>query len=383
MQPHETAVAKSGRAVVEEGMKPIQFSIFLWLLFVSLPAFLTEAGAVEGRLLSALRPDEALVLCGETAPMEASRIKERFEKEMLVALGNRPQVILWLKRSTRYFPYIERVLAENGLPDDLKYLAVAESALRMHAGSSKGAMGVWQMMPQTARKYGLEVSSRFDERRNIYLATPAAIAYLKDLYTRFDSWTLALAAYNMGEEGLEAEILEQGVDDYFRLYLSIETQRFIFRILAIKQIMGAPDQFGFDLAPDDYYAPETFSTVVVTSVGDLPLRLVARAAETDFTVIKELNPEIRGHYLAKGIRPVNIPEGGEKGFPKRLARLVEEEAGNMEKRIYVVKAGDNLSIIAEKFEVPLASLLIWNRIDKSRVIHPGQELVIAPPAKKD
>jgi hypothetical protein len=360
-------------------MKPIQFLFVLWFLFISLPSWLSQAMA-EDQLLSALRPEVPLALCGETVPMEESRVKERFEKEMLVALGNRPQVILWLKRSTRYFPYLEQVLAENGLPDDLKYLAVAESALRMHAGSSKGALGVWQLMPQTARKYGLEVNSRFDERRNIYLATPAAMAYLKELYARFGSWALALAAYNMGEEGLEAEILEQETDDYYRLYLSIETQRFVFRILTIKQIMGDPSQYGFDLAPGDYYPPETFRAVVVTAAGDLPLRLIARAADTDFMTIKALNPEIRGHYLAEGVRPVNIPHGREEGFSKRLARLVAEESENLSGRIYIVKAGDNLSTIAEKFKVPLASLLIWNRIDSSRVIQPGQELVISPPA---
>ncbi len=312
--------------------------------------------------------------------MEDRRVAERFEREMLLALGDRPQVILWLKRSTRYFPHIEKVLGENELPDDLKFLAVAESALRMHVGSSKGAMGVWQMMPQTARKYDLEVNSRFDERRNIYLSTPAAVAYLKDLYTRFGSWALALAAYNMGEEGLEAEILEQETDDYYRLYLSLETQRFIFRILAAKLIMESPGQYGFDLSPEDYYGPETFSTVEVTATGELPLRLIARAAETDFLTIKELNPELRGHYFAQGIRPVNIPKGSGAEFQMRLTRLVEAEAWNLEKRIYVVEKGDNLSMIAEKFQVPLAALLIWNRIGIRDVIHPGQELVISPPA---
>jgi len=336
------------------------------------------ARETEDVLLSALWPATPLALCGEAIPLEDPRVVERFEKEMLVTLGERPQVILWLKRATRYFPYLEKTLRENGLPDDLKYLAVAESALRMHAGSSKGAIGVWQMMPQTARKYGLEVSSRIDERRNIYISTPAAMVYLKDLHTRFGSWALALAAYNMGEEGLEAEILEQGTDDYYRLYLSLETQRFIFRILAAKLIMEAPRQYGFDLSPGDYYMPETFSTVEVTAAGELPLRLIAQAAGTDFMGIKELNPEIRGHYLAEGGRLVNIPEAGAAGFQKRLARLVEAEARNLRARIYIVKEGDNLSRIAEKFQVPLAALLIWNRIDSSRVIHPGQELVISP-----
>jgi hypothetical protein len=323
-----------------------------------------------------------VALCGEAVPIADPEVVERFEKEILVSMENRAQVILWLKRSTRYFPYIEQVLKENNLPGDIKYLAVAESALRIHAGSSKGAMGVWQLMPETARKYGLEVSGRFDERRNIYLSTPAAVAYLKDLYARFGSWTLALAAYNMGEEGLEAEILEQGTDDYYRLYLSIETRRFIFRILAVKQIMEAPRQHGFDFSSADYYGPVSFETVEVTAAGDLPLRLLAQAAKTDFLAIKELNPEIRGHYLAAGTRLVNVPKDGVWGFQKRLARLVEAEAGSLEGRVYIVKEGDNLSIIAEKFEVPLAALLIWNRIDNNRVIHPGQELVISPPEKE-
>ncbi len=330
-------------------------------------------------LLSALKFKAPMTLCGETVPLDDRQVVERFEKEMLVTLGNRPQVILWLKRSTRYFPFIEKMLRDEGIPDDIKYLAVAESALRLQVGSSKGAMGVWQLLPQTARKYGLVVDGRYDERRNIYLSTPAALAYLKDLYTEFGSWTLALAAYNMGEEGLEAEIMEQETRDYYRLYLYTETQRFVFRILAIKRIFEAPGRYGFNLSPEDFYPPETFKTVEVTATGDLPLRLIASAAGTDFLTIKELNPEVRGHYLAPGSRRINIPEGGKDGFQKRLAALIEAEDSNSKNRIYVVKEGDNLSVIAEKFQVPLAALLIWNRIGTDKVIHPGEQLVIAPP----
>jgi peptidoglycan lytic transglycosylase D len=211
-------------------------TIVLFLLSLSWTALTPGSAAAQERvdvLLRALTLEPSVSLCGEPVPVEDPRVVERFEKEMLVSLGNRPQVILWLKRSTRYFPYIERMLRENDLPEDIKYLAIAESALRMHAGSRKGAMGVWQLMPQTARKYGLVVDRNFDERRNLYLSTPAVMAYLKDLFDRFGSWSLSLAAYNMGEEGLAAEILEQGITDYYRLYLSLETQRFIFRILAI------------------------------------------------------------------------------------------------------------------------------------------------------
>jgi hypothetical protein len=289
-------------------------------------------------------------------------------------------VILWLKRTTRYFPYIEQVLRDTGLPDDIKYLAIAESALRIHAGSPKGAMGVWQLMPQTARKYGLVVDTNFDERRNLFLSTTAAVTYLKALYDRFASWSLSLAAYNMGEAGLEAEILEQGVTNYYQLYLPLETQRFLFRILAIKHIVEAPHTHGFALSPDDYYAPETFSTVQVDAFTDLPLRLIARAAKTDFKTIKDFNPEIRGHYLAAGSRAINIPGDGETGFRDRLAALIQADTKIRNQRIYVVQGGDSLSGIAKKFEVPIAALLIWNRINLNKVIHPGQRLVILPAA---
>jgi hypothetical protein len=250
----------------------------------------------------------------------------------------------------------------------------------MHAGSPKGAMGVWQLMPQTARKFGLVVDGNFDERRNLFLSTPAAAAYLKALHRRFGSWSLSLAAYNMGEEGLEAEILEQGISDYYRLYLPLETQRFVLRILAIKRIVEAPGKHGFSLAPVDFYPPVTVSTARVNAFTDLPLRLIADAARTDFKTIKDFNPEIRGHYLAAGARSVNIPQNGESGFQERLAELIETDADNRNQRVYVVRKGDSLSGIARKFDVPVAALLIWNRIGINRVIHPGQRLVVFPAA---
>jgi len=144
----------------------------------------TAAEARADVLLQSLTLETPVSLCGEPVPVEDPRVVERFEKEMLVSLGNRAQVILWLKRSTRFFPYILKRLEENGLPEDVKYLAIAESALRMHAGSRKGAMGVWQLMPQTARKYGLVVDGNFDERRNLFLSTPAAVNYLIALHER-------------------------------------------------------------------------------------------------------------------------------------------------------------------------------------------------------
>ena len=361
--------------------------IFYFFVFQALLALIFCSSALGGAsgpisplpsLISSLDLAAPHVFCGEPVPIDNREVKERFEKEFLLSLWNRPQVVLWLKRSKRYLPYIEKMLKKNGLPDDLKYLAVAESALRPHAGSKKGAMGFWQFMRQTGRKHGLTINSRIDERRNLFASTGAAIRYFKDLHEEFGSWTLAAAAYNMGEKGLMSEILEQQTDDYYQLYLPLETQRFLFRILSIKIILSEPEKFGFKLQKDDYYRPLAFDKVRIKSVGEVPIRIVAEAAKTHFKVIKDLNPEIRGHYLASGTHEILVPKGASTGFQKRLKLLVKRFSLAQNERIYVVRKGDNLSSIAEKFNIPLAALFIWNRIDPKQPIHPGDRIIVRP-----
>ncbi|MBW2035566.1 MAG: lytic transglycosylase domain-containing protein [Deltaproteobacteria bacterium] len=178
-------------------------------------------------MVSSVKNMDTLSFCGERVPLENRDVKERFEKELLLSIWDRPQVILWLKRSRRYLPYIERMLRENHMPEDLKYIAIAESVLRPHSGSRKGAVGFWQFLPDTGQKYGLIINKNIDERRNIFASTQAAIKYFKALYQSMGAWTLVAAAYNMGEEGLQAEIMVQHTRDYYRLYLPLETQRFI------------------------------------------------------------------------------------------------------------------------------------------------------------
>jgi hypothetical protein len=152
-------------------------------------------------MMSALSITTPLEFCGEPVPLEIQEVRERIEKELLLSLWHRPQVILWLKRSRRYMPHIEEVLRSQGMPDDLKYVAIAESALRPHARSRKGAVGFWQFMTYTGQQYDLIIDRRIDERRNIFASTRAAIRYLSDLYDTFGSWALAAAAYNMGKRG--------------------------------------------------------------------------------------------------------------------------------------------------------------------------------------
>ena len=339
------------------------------------------AGDVNGMaeiptLVSALRIETSLEFCGEKVPIEDQEIRERFEKDLLLALWDRPQVILWLKRAPRYLPYIEQMLKDSGLPGDLKYMAVAESALRPHAGSSRGAIGFWQFTPATGRKYGLVIDEYRDERRNVFAATVAAIRYLKQLYEDLGSWTLAAAAYNMGEEGLMAEMLAQGTQDYYRLYLPLETQRYIFRILSVKLILSDPLTYGFTLTEKETYPPLSFDQVEVDCPEEIPIRIVAEAGNTHFKAVKDLNPELRGHYLARGKHTILIPKGGATDFQDRFRVLQEAYSANRKEKIYVVKPGDNLSVIADKFGVPLAALIIWNRIDLNHPIHPGDRLVV-------
>lgn len=323
-----------------------------------------------------LKTDGPLTLFGEKVPLEVPQVRERFEKELLLAAWDRPQALLWLKRSTRFMPFVAAALKKRRMPADLRFLAVAESALRPHVGSPKGALGFWQLLPDTGRRYGLVVDGSFDERRNVIFSTRAALDYLQDLHNRLGSWTLAAAAYNMGEEGLEAEMLEQDGADFYDLYLPLETQRFIFRILAAKLILSDPKRFGFHLAAEDYYAPVASASIQIDAFEEVPLRLIAAAAKASFKTIKDLNPEIRGHYLAAGSRTVQIPPTGQKGFAQRYQALLDTHRKDRQQRIYVVRAGDNLTTIAAKFNVPLAALLIWNRLDLNRTLQPGDRLVI-------
>jgi len=327
-------------------------------------------------LISNIRISEPLDFCGEPVELDKREVRERMEKELLLALWDRPQVVLWIKRSSRYMPLIEKMLRKKNMPDDLKYVAIAESALRPHAGSAKGAMGFWQFMEATGQKYGLKVDSEKDERRNIFKSTEAAIAYFKELYDTLGSWTLSAAAYNMGEQGLLAEILAQKSNNYYDLYLPLETQRYLFRIISAKLILSDPEKYRFKFTKEDLYPPIQFDSIKLECCQETPIFVIAQAANTSFKVIKDLNPEIRGHYVAVGTHTMLIPKGSAKAFRSRFKTFIDQWLSDKRERVYVVKEGDNLSTIAERFNIPLPALMIWNRLDKKTHIHPGDRLNI-------
>lgn len=327
--------------------------------------------------LSSFRLPESLTLAGQAVPLDRWDVAERLEREFYLALAQPAHVVLWLKRSARYFPYIEERLRAAGLPEDLKYVAVAESALRPRAYSWAHASGIWQFIPDTGRRYGLRVTRAWDERRDPERSTSAAIAYLRDLHARFRDWPLALAAYNAGEQRVAAALQAQGVSQYYQLVLPTETERYVFRILAAKLILEAPDHYGFDIALEERYAPLATDVVTVPVTGYLGVRELATAAGSFYREIKALNPAIMDDRLPEGRYDVRVPQGAEEALGARLPELRRVMAARGVHRVqYRVKTGDTLARIAQRFGVSIAALRSWNRSARRSHIFPGDVLVI-------
>ena len=229
-----------------------------------------EAPGQPNRIFRSFDLPETVDFAGEPLPIHLDDVQERLMRELLVNAYWHSSTILNLLNGPRFFEVIEPILAKHGIPDDFKYLAVAESNLR-NVTSPAGARGVWQFMPATGRQFGMEVNNDIDERNNLIMSTEAACQYLKTLYRQFNSWTLAAAAYNRGENGLRREIGQQRADSYYDLNLNEETMRYVFRIVAIKKIYENPEYYGFHIDESHYFAPLTnYRTLEVTrSIDDL------------------------------------------------------------------------------------------------------------------
>ena len=238
---------------------------------------------------------EALELAGEVVPMNGFGVRESLDRELIVNTYRHSSTILYLKKSTRWFPVIEEILKEEGVPNDFKYLAVIESGLSQVV-SPAGASGFWQFMKKTAPEYGLEVSASVDERYDVEKSTRAACQYLKESYTRFGSWSLAAASYNMGQYGVEKRLEEQSVDNYWALHLNSETGRYVYRMLAIKEVMSSPVKYGFHISPENLYLPhevrELEVSANISNLNDFALENGSNLKE-----LKALNPWLRKGYL--------------------------------------------------------------------------------------
>lgn len=236
-----------------------------------------------------------ITFCEENVPIDIYWVKEGIEKELIIHCYQHSKTIQTFKRSTRFFPEIDKILQEEGVPLDMKYLCVAESNLENVVSPAK-ASGYWQFMDPTGRSYGLEINAFVDERYHIEKSTRAACSYLKALKQKFGSWTLAAAAYNMGENGLQRNISEQGISSYWDLYLNTETSRYLSRIISYKLMFEDRNQYDIQIKHSEYYQPIPYKEITVdTSISNL--MDFAKSQNILYRELKELNPWLRSKEL--------------------------------------------------------------------------------------
>lgn len=248
----------------------------------------------------ALKVPHQIKFAGENVPLDDPDIHERLDRELLVNTYWQSNALLLIKRAHKYFPLIEPILKEEGVPEDFKYLAVAESGLTQVV-SPAGATGFWQILSQTGREYGLEINSNVDERYHIEKSTQAACQYLKKAKEKFGTWSLAAASYNRGMSGISRQMERQKTDNYYDLLLNEETRRYVFRILAIKTIMTDPSDYGYHYKKEDLY--ELIPTKIVevdTVISDFAD--FAKNYNLSYKTFKNYNTWLRDTHLNNASR---------------------------------------------------------------------------------
>jgi membrane-bound lytic murein transglycosylase D len=359
-----------------------------------------RAMAAGGLTAVSYRLPPKVEFADHSVPVGRRDVWERLDQEFLLYIGRPGQIMLWLKRMGKFMPLIEQRLKEYGLPDDLKYLAVVESSLRPTAVSSAGAGGLWQFIEGTGRRFDMDSNALVDERMDVVKATDGAMQYLRRLYDLFQDWPLALAGYNAGEQRVLDELQEQRVSSYYDLALPAETERFVYKIIAVKIILSQPERYGIYIDAQEYYLPPEVEIVTVrVNGGRLHLRSVAEAAGTHFAMIKQLNPHFRQRYLPRGVHQVFVPHGTAATFAKNFQEPYDpepvvmsppsqpvsykppppalRETAPVRKTIrYEVKRGDTLAKIAAKYDASVGELMKWNKLASASHITPGRQLVI-------
>ena len=286
------------------------------LFFVVVSGFLIFAitGNNKDRVMhegTAMFFPESIDFAGENTPLKITDVTERLDRELLINANLDATTALIIKRANRVFPIIEPILKQYNVPDDFKYLAVIESGLT-NAVSGSGAKGVWQFMPESAKEKGMEVNDIIDERYHLEKSTIAACKYLLAAKDKFGSWTLAAAAYNGGMSGISKKIEEQKVTDYYDLALTEETSRYVFRILALKEIMKNPEKYGFSIFSSDLYAPIPTKKVEVDSTI-IDLAEFAFSQGINYKILKIHNPWLRDKKLLNPTKKkyeIQIPLSG-------------------------------------------------------------------------
>ncbi len=332
--------------------------------------------------------------CGEPIPIKDFTVYEALERELLVNTYYQSQTVLLHKRANRWFPVIEPILKKNGIPDDMKYLAIAESGLT-NAVSPQKASGFWQIMAITANHYELEISEDVDERFNVEKATEAACKVLQDAYNRYGNWTMAAASYNLGMGGIDKQINKQKTDDYYNLFLNEETARYIYRIVAIKEIISRPKAYGYHLRKQDLYPPVPVRRVKVdTTINDLASFAISQ--NSSYKILKTLNAWLLTNKLtvangksytilfpAAGVTLYGFDEvpgvnetNNSVDTSKFVTRtdIVNDSASRS--IVHKVKSGETWKSIAGQYGVPVEYLLEFNKKNENDELKPEEEIVI-------
>lgn len=286
---------KKGWRLVLPAVVTLNILVLILILASAKPGNDERGVTEEIRYESVPLPDK-VSFAGEPMPLDRFYVKEALDRELLSNAYFHSQTIRYIKTAPRYFSIIEPILKEHGIPDDFKYLAVAESGLNPRAVSPARAVGFWQLMEGTGLDYGLEINREVDERYHIEKATHVACEYIKKAYEKFGSWTMVAAAYNRGMNGVSREMERQEETDYYDLLITTETARYVYRIVALKLILENPEKYNFYIDEDDIYPTIPTKEVEITGSVD-NFAEYANDLGLSYKVFKDFNPWLRENKL--------------------------------------------------------------------------------------
>ena len=343
----------------------LKIYILYFFLFTGVNNLFAQFEQNEDYRIFAINLPDKINFSGENVPLEKIGIKERLDKELLINTYWQSKTILLIKRAKKYFPTIEKILKEQNIPDDFKYLAVAESGLE-NVTSPSGAKGFWQFLKNTGIEYELEINSEVDERYHLEKSTKAACQYIQHAYSKFGNWTLAAASYNMGKNGLQKAIDVQKVNNYYDLMLNSETYRYIFRILAIKEIIENYEEYGFIISPNDYYRfPQTKQIKIDTIIENIAVFSID--LNLNYKIIKNLNPWILGNTLTNNKNKEYVIKIPSKNYIK---------FNTQDTIIHICDTKESLFEIARKYNVDIEEILSWNKLLPSKKLKKNQNIII-------
>jgi membrane-bound lytic murein transglycosylase D len=342
-----------------------------------------------------IRIPKNLNFAGEKTPIRDFSVREAMERELVINTYWQSQTLLLHKRANRWFPVIEPILKKNDIPDDFKYIPLIESQLT-NVVSSQGATGFWQLVEPTAREYGLEITDDVDERYHVAKSTEAACKYFKEAYKQFNNWTLVAASYNLGMTGVQSQLNRQKASTYYDILLTEETARYVYRILAMKEIISRPKVYGFILRKKDLYPMiPTKKLIIDSTIHNLADFAIKEGIS--YKYLKLFNPWLRTNMLSNPSKKkylLELPKNGNKFYDldgnydgsdvltkKDSINLVMEphltaDSLSHKSITHIVKEGETLESIAKMYNSSPEELKVWNKLPEKTDLKLNQELTI-------